>query len=54
MNRLLPAAGGIGTRRAKGYDSDSKLVPQFVRRRNMQAAQANNELPHPFASSPTL
>jgi len=54
VNRLLPAAGGIGTRRAKGYESDSKLVPQFVRRRNMKAAQANNELPHTFASSPTL
>jgi short-subunit dehydrogenase len=54
MNRLLPAPGGIGTRRAKGYASDSRLVPQFVRQRNMDAAQANNEVRRPFANSPVL
>jgi hypothetical protein len=54
VNRLLPDPGGIGTRRAKGFQSDSRRVPQFVRRRNMVAAQANNEIRQTFANSPQL
>ncbi len=49
-NRLLPEPGGIGTRSAKGHQSDSSLVPEFARRRNLEAAEANNEIRQPGAA----
>jgi hypothetical protein len=44
INLALPKPGGIGQRRAKGYESSSTLVPQFAARRNISAARANNEV----------
>lgn len=45
VNRLLPAANGIGTRRAKGRDSQSRLSSSFLTFLTQRAARANNELP---------
>jgi NAD(P)-dependent dehydrogenase (short-subunit alcohol dehydrogenase family) len=42
-NLLLPEPGGIGTRSVKGSESDSKMVPAAVRRRNMEAGMENNQ-----------
>jgi NAD(P)-dependent dehydrogenase (short-subunit alcohol dehydrogenase family) len=44
-NRLLPAMGGIGTRSARGYDSESSLSPSLLTRLGDQAAAHNNEIP---------
>jgi NAD(P)-dependent dehydrogenase (short-subunit alcohol dehydrogenase family) len=46
-NQFLPGPGGIGTRSAKGYESEA-MQPDFARRRNLQAAQATNEVPPPM------
>jgi NAD(P)-dependent dehydrogenase (short-subunit alcohol dehydrogenase family) len=43
VNMLLPDAGGIGTQSVKGGESDSRMVPPAVRRRNMEAAMENNQ-----------
>ncbi|MGA9995395.1 MAG: SDR family oxidoreductase [Pyrinomonadaceae bacterium] len=43
VNRLLPAPGGIGKRRAKGKDSSSEISPSWLTALNERAAQANNE-----------
>jgi NAD(P)-dependent dehydrogenase (short-subunit alcohol dehydrogenase family) len=43
VNRLLPAAGGIGTRRAKGKDSQSELSPSWLTALSDEAAKRNNE-----------
>jgi len=43
VNRLLPEAGGIGTRRAKGEDSGSKLSPSFLTTLSERAAERNNQ-----------
>ncbi|HEY0079002.1 MAG TPA: SDR family NAD(P)-dependent oxidoreductase [Pyrinomonadaceae bacterium] len=43
-NRLLPAPGGIGTRRAKGKDSQSELAPSILTTLNDKAAERNNEM----------
>ncbi|MGB9178097.1 MAG: SDR family oxidoreductase [Pyrinomonadaceae bacterium] len=43
VNRLLPAPGGIGKRRAKGKDSSSQISPSWLTALNERAAQANNE-----------
>ncbi len=51
-NRLLPEPGGIGTESARGFESESFRIPDFARRRNDQAAMANNELPHGVVESP--
>src|SRR5687768_4717916 len=40
----LPKPGGIGPRRAKGYESSSGLVPQAVAQRTLSAARAHNEV----------
>ncbi len=44
VNRLLPEAGGIGRRRAKGKDSQSRLAPSFLTALSEQAAAQNNEM----------
>ena len=43
-NQFLPKPGGIGPRRAKGYESSSGLVPQYAADINTSAARANNEI----------
>ncbi|HEY1403810.1 MAG TPA: SDR family NAD(P)-dependent oxidoreductase [Pyrinomonadaceae bacterium] len=44
VNRLLPAAGGIGQRRAKGRDSRSELSPSWLTALGDEAAKRNNEI----------
>jgi NAD(P)-dependent dehydrogenase (short-subunit alcohol dehydrogenase family) len=44
VNRLLPAPGGIGTRRAKGWDSASSAAPSRLTRASDRAAVRNNEV----------
>jgi NAD(P)-dependent dehydrogenase (short-subunit alcohol dehydrogenase family) len=47
VNRLLPAAGGpgsIGTRRAKGKDSESEWSPSALTALGERAAERNNEM----------
>ena len=44
VNRLLPAPGGIGTRRAKGKESESDLSPSWLTTLSEQAAARNNEI----------
>ena len=43
VNRLLPEPGGIGTQRAKGEDSGSKLSPSFLTTLSERAAVRNNQ-----------
>lgn len=43
-NRLLPAPGGIGKRRAKGKESQSELSPSFLTTLSDRAAERNNEI----------
>ncbi|HEY0003202.1 MAG TPA: SDR family NAD(P)-dependent oxidoreductase [Pyrinomonadaceae bacterium] len=44
VNRLLPAPGGIGRKRAKGKDSASSLSPSWLTTLTEWAAQRNNEM----------
>ncbi|HJQ33514.1 MAG TPA: SDR family NAD(P)-dependent oxidoreductase [Pyrinomonadaceae bacterium] len=44
VNRLLPAPGGIGRKRAKGKDSESALAPSVLTTLTEWAARRNNEL----------
>ncbi len=44
LNRLLPAAGGIGRRRAKGVDSQSELSPSWLTALGDAASERNNEI----------
>jgi short-subunit dehydrogenase len=44
VNRLLPAPGGIGRKRAKGKDSQSELSPSLLTALNERAALRNNEI----------
>jgi NAD(P)-dependent dehydrogenase (short-subunit alcohol dehydrogenase family) len=44
VNRLLPAAGGIGQRRAKGKDSRSNLSPSWLTALGDEAGKRNNEI----------
>lgn len=44
VNRFLPDAGGIGTRRAKGKDSHSSAAPSWLTALSDDAAQENNEV----------
>ncbi|HEY0406624.1 MAG TPA: SDR family NAD(P)-dependent oxidoreductase [Pyrinomonadaceae bacterium] len=44
INYLLPSAGGIGKRRAKGKDSQSGWSPSLLTVLNEKAAEQNNEL----------
>lgn len=45
VNRLLPAPDGIGTRRARGRDSQTRLSSSFLTILTQRAARRNNELP---------
>jgi short-subunit dehydrogenase len=45
INRLLPGPGGIGTARARGWDSHSRLSPSPLTALNERSAWRNNELP---------
>ena len=45
MNRLLPAAGGIGTQQRLGRDSESAVAPSFLTALTEAAARRNNEVP---------
>jgi NAD(P)-dependent dehydrogenase (short-subunit alcohol dehydrogenase family) len=44
VNYLLPGAGGIGRRRAKGKDSESSWSPSLLTVLNEKAAEQNNEV----------
>lgn len=44
VNRLLPAPGGIGRKRAKGKESESALAPSILTTLSDWAARRNNEL----------
>jgi NAD(P)-dependent dehydrogenase (short-subunit alcohol dehydrogenase family) len=44
INRLLPSMGGIGRRKARGYESESAISPSWLTSLNDQAAARNNEL----------
>lgn len=44
VNRLLPAPGGIGERRARGYESQSSLAPSLLTALGDRAARENNQL----------
>jgi short-subunit dehydrogenase len=44
INGLLPEAGGIGTGRAKGKESESDLAPSWLTMLGDNAARENNEL----------
>lgn len=47
--RLMPPMGGIGTRAARGYDSESRWSPSALTRLGEEAAVRNNEMrPHPL------
>ena len=46
VNRVLPGAGGIGERSAKGRDSTSSWSPSWLTRLTEEAAMDNNELVH--------
>ena len=43
-NRLLPEMGGIGTRAAKGYESQSPWSPSWLTSLGDNAAVRNNEM----------
>jgi NAD(P)-dependent dehydrogenase (short-subunit alcohol dehydrogenase family) len=47
VNYLLPGAGGIGKRRAKGKDSQSSWSPSLLTVLNEKAAARNNEISEP-------
>ena len=44
VNKLLPEAGGIGTDRASGEESQSSLAPSWLTALTEKAARANNEI----------
>jgi len=44
VNRLLPGAGGIGTRSAKGGESQSAVSPSWLTTLSDRAARRNNEV----------
>ncbi len=51
VNRLLPAPGGIGRKRAKGRDSESALAPSILTTLSDRAAVRNNEMVERAAGS---
>lgn len=51
INYLLPGAGGIGKRRAKGKDSQSSWSPSLLTVLNEAAARQNNEFAGPEAGA---
>jgi NAD(P)-dependent dehydrogenase (short-subunit alcohol dehydrogenase family) len=46
-NALLPKPGGIGTRSARGWQSESRHVPGWIRAREAEAARQHNQTPGP-------
>jgi NAD(P)-dependent dehydrogenase (short-subunit alcohol dehydrogenase family) len=44
VNRLLPGPGGIGTKRAKGKESESPFAPSVLTSLSERAARRNNEI----------
>jgi short-subunit dehydrogenase len=44
VNQLLPRAGGIGTQRRPGRESESRLAPSILTALTQRAAAANNEV----------
>ncbi|HVX11012.1 MAG TPA: SDR family NAD(P)-dependent oxidoreductase [Pirellulales bacterium] len=44
VNRMLPRAGGIGHRSARGFESESRLSPSVLTRLSESAAVRNNEV----------
>jgi NAD(P)-dependent dehydrogenase (short-subunit alcohol dehydrogenase family) len=46
-NRLLPEAGGIGTRRARGRDSQTRLTSSFLTALTQAAARRYNQIAAP-------
>jgi short-subunit dehydrogenase len=44
VNEFLPEAGGIGTKSAKGKESESKIAPSWLTALSDRAAQENNEM----------
>lgn len=44
VNKILPGEGGIGSNRAKGYESETHLSESFLTERTQEAAKRNNEL----------
>jgi NAD(P)-dependent dehydrogenase (short-subunit alcohol dehydrogenase family) len=54
INRYLPPMGGIGRRRARGYESESSISPSWLTTLSDQAAERNNELaPRAAETRPT-
>jgi short-subunit dehydrogenase len=53
VNRLLPEPGGIGTRRARGRDSQSRLTSSLLTILTQRAARDNNQLGPEQAEGPT-
>jgi NAD(P)-dependent dehydrogenase (short-subunit alcohol dehydrogenase family) len=49
-NQILPSPGGIGRRRARGYQSESVFNRSSLSEVTRQAAAENNEIPNPSAS----
>jgi hypothetical protein len=49
-NNILPSPGGIGRRRARGYQSESVFNRSSLSEATRQAAAENNEIPNPSAS----
>jgi NAD(P)-dependent dehydrogenase (short-subunit alcohol dehydrogenase family) len=47
VNAFLPGPGGIGTRSAPGWQSQSNLVPGWIRAREADAARQHNQAPGP-------
>ena len=43
--RLLPGAGGIGTRAARGWESESAAAPSWLTRLGDEAARRHNQIP---------
>ena len=46
VNQVLPQAGGVGTERVKGRDSESSWSPSWLTTLNEEAAVRNNEVLH--------
>jgi NAD(P)-dependent dehydrogenase (short-subunit alcohol dehydrogenase family) len=44
VNRLLPGPGGIGTEKARGFQSESAAAPSILTLPSDRAAQRNNEM----------
>lgn len=43
VNRLLPSPGGIGSERARGYESESRVAPSVLTSLTEEAAAKNNQ-----------